>query len=196
MFEDGQIRLLLQIEASTSLEDIVQDTESHDFFVTDKVKSSLYRITSEGELTTIPTSLKEAREIIQDRRTGDLIVCACKNLIRVKPDGTSMPIIREGQPNPLELPNGLVQDRVSGDFFVVDEAGSALYRITSAGVVTRMSALPNTPMGMTQDRRTDDFIITIFPSSVLRLSGFSRASEADITEWLNKESAGENQAPE
>lgn len=196
MSEDGQIRLFLQTEASTSMEDIVQDAESSDFFATDKGKRSLYRINSEGGLTTISTSLEEAREIIQDRKTGDFIVCACKNLIRVKPDGTSMPIIKGGQLNPLVLPNGLVQDQTSGDFFVVDETGSALYRVTSEGMITKVSELPDTPMGMTQDKGTDDFIITIFPSLILRLSGFSTASEAEIAEWLDMGSSGQDRSPD
>lgn len=195
---DGDIGLVVQTEESTKLDDIIQDTESNDWIVTDRGQSRIYRVTQEGEIKTIAASLDEVRGVIQDSETKDFIVCASKNLIRIKADGTLVRIVKQDQPNPLNLPNGLVQDQVSGDFFVVDESNHALYKVTPGGIITKVSDLKASdpyyfPIGITQERETDDFIVTIFPDTILRLSGFARATEDEIRDWLMEPTSEEYQ---
>lgn len=189
----GLVQPLTEDERLDGLEHIIPDPYRGGWVLTNRGEDQgVYRVTRKGGLVRLVTSplLEDVRAVTWDRVSRDLVVSASDNLYRLEDRGQLIPIIKPNQPNPLSLPNGLAQDPVSRDFFVISENTRTVCRVTRQGDVLRVTSLGALVYSLMRSTGNRDLLVNGFDGIVLALSGFAAASRGEIADWLGAGSAG------
>jgi WD40 repeat protein len=196
---DGRVRSFMRGGEYAGTEHLLPDPQGDGWFLANRESARVHHLSRRGRMTTFAASplLNEAGDCLMDCYSAEMIITAYRQVLRITKEREVTPLMRKHLGNPLELPDGLVQDPGSAEFFLVEEMRSpAIYRLNRQGLLAPLSSLLSRPIGLAQERDTGDLVISrnnnfgrkseggTEQSSILRFSGFTRACDFEVEGWL------------